>query len=325
MSKIYSIDEETLKLLNKVLPSEPIASYNLGMIYHGTYETAHFIVYKNKHGRLTLVVSGKDDHSLYKQLFRAMESATLNDYKTTCSNRLAASLPNNNITSIGYDMIGADSLMGGIYSACVMVKQENLYLLRDICIKDVDQLSNNEIMELALFIRANCKHFVLNFTPSMYNKRVGVNLPYDSTSIRSMIADYTIREFAHRHFISTIVYPIIVNAFVEKSTHLQYLKSSKMVDYLDGNNLHFIKQADEQFISVACARILARERQLLELRNLGHYYFSDKSIPLGDNKDVDTFILSSLEDKSFSSRNTSYVMKCDFSNLEHCGLNHYKQ
>lgn len=314
----YSISEDELARLSALVPSRELASYNQGMIYHGKYETAHFIVYKNKHGRMTLVINGKDGYALYKRVMRGETGITLR------SSSVSGSVEDK-VSSIGYDETAVGSLAGGIYSACVFVQDEQIEFLRDAGVKDSKRLSDSRVIELATLIRASCRHFVFNFTPSMYNARVGSGKPYNSASIKSMIADFTIQEFSRRSKVSTSVYPIIVDAFSSKSTHLRYMESSKVDDYLRGDNLNFVEKADGKYISVACASILARARQLIELGSLGHTYFSGKRIPIGAGSTVDEFIRSSLADGSFRAEDTPKVLKCNFSNLERCGLGMYRQ
>lgn len=314
----YSINEDELARLSAIIPSRDLDSFNQGMIYHGEYETAHFIVYQNKHGRMTLVINGKDGYALYKRIMRG-------DTYVPLGSSTSSGSVNDSVSSIGYDETAVGSLAGGIYSACVFVPSEQISFLRDAGVKDSKCLSDSRVMELARLIKATCNYFVFNFTPSMYNARIGKGKPYNCASIKSMIADFTIREFSRRSKVSTVAYPIIVDAFASKSTHLRYLESSNMDGYLRGENLRFIEKADGKYISVACASILARERQLVELDLLGRTYFSGKRIPIGAGSKVDEFIVSSLADGSFLATDAPRVLKCNFSNLERCGLGLYRQ
>jgi ribonuclease HIII len=157
---------------------------------------------------------------------------------------------------IGSDEVGTGDFFGPVVVASVLVRQEDRTFLEPFSIRDSKKLTDEVIQQIAPKLISHLKHVVLV-------------------------------TYLHNHALhklhqqcSTPVDMIVVDQFAPEDRYYEYLKDVPVVE-----RVHLVEKAEDQFLSVACASIIARAAFLQNMAELS------KSIgiqlPLGANPAVD--------------------------------------
>ena len=170
---------------------------------------------------------------------------------------------------------------------CAYVKKENYEYLKSIGIKDSKQLSDEKIIQLAdkIIKKIPVAYFVLS--NKKYNEMIekGFNLN-------------KIKAYLHNHVLYNLVKThkfdgkIVLDQFCNETLYYQYLKELK-------NNIqsgiHFTTKAENKYIAVACASIVARYIFLEKIKEIENEI--GEKIILGANENVNLLAKKIYENK----------------------------
>lgn len=210
---------------------------------------------------------------------------------------------NNKFPQAGSDEVGTGDYFGPVVVSAVIVSKENEDALRNLKIQDSKQINDEKIRVLAKEIKSICPHTVLIVSSSKYNS---VHKQHNMVDIKCKLHNQAYLNLIKKGY--TLPEQIIIDQFVQEKSYYRYLSNEKEVV----RNIHFETKAENKYLAVACASVLARNA-FLEYWDMLEEKF-DFTFEKGAGKKVDQcgkeFVLKYGMDK------LNEVAKIHFKNTE---------
>lgn len=189
--------------------------------------------------------------------------------------------------SIGTDEVGTGDFFGSIVVAGCYVPRNKINELMHLGIKDSKELTDNKIMQLApvlikelIYSYSILDNLHYNYLTSKYN--------YNMNQIKAIMHNSVINNLKKK----TDEYELIViDAFTTPEHYFNYIKSQEII----AKDVLLEEKAENKYISVACASIIARYYFLKNLQGLSNVIGYD--LPKGAGKQVDAVILKLLQEQ----------------------------
>ena len=208
---------------------------------------------------------------------------------------------NNTYPQAGSDEVGTGDYFGPVVVAACIVSKEAAQKLSSLKIQDSKQIKDDQIRRLAPEIKAVCPHSILIVQNAKYNE---VHQNHNMVDIKCRLHNQAYVNLVHKGY--TLPDFIIIDQFVQKSSYYRYLKNEKEVI----PNIHFETKAENKYLSVACASILARNAFLETWDALEAKY--DFHFEKGAGSSVDVCAKSFIE--RFGQKELTKVAKMHFKN-----------
>lgn len=240
-------------------------------------------VYQNKQGK-TKVDFSQLDESEYSRFIKSLSEGS----NVSFPKDVSSTLPNElTLPIIGSDESGKGDYFGPLVSASIYVDETMANQLTVMNVRDSKAVSDNKIQEIARDIRRICpnKFVVVEISAQRYNQ-IYAKLEDEKKSLNDLLA------WAHAKAIEELLSKVecqtaIVDQFADEKLLLEKLKEQ-------GKKLKIIQaHRAESHIAVAAASILARERFLNKLDNLGKQYHI--KLPKGSSQAVVTVARQLIE------------------------------
>ena len=185
------------------------------------------------------------------------------DWLTDTSNE-----PTKNIyPQAGSDEVGTGDYFGPVVVASCIVEEKNVEHLKSLGIQDSKQINDDKIKQLAPIIKKKCPHSILILSNQKYNK---IHESHNMVDIKCQMHNQAYINLIHKGY--NLPKSIIIDQFVQEKNYYRYLAKKNHVI----KNIHFETKAENKYLSVACASILARNA-LLEsfekMENVYHFKF----------------------------------------------------
>lgn len=155
----------------------------------------------------------------------------------------------NTYPQAGSDEVGTGDYFGPVVVAACIVSKEAAQKLSSLKIQDSKQIKDDQIRRLAPEIKAVCPHSILIVQNAKYNE---VHQIHNMVDLKCRLHNQAYVNLVHKGY--TLPDFIIIDQFVQKNSYYRYLKNEKEVI----SNIHFETKAENKYLSVACASILAR-------------------------------------------------------------------
>lgn len=155
----------------------------------------------------------------------------------------------NTYPQAGSDEVGTGDYFGPVVVAACIVSKEAAQKLSSLKIQDSKQIKDDQIRRLAPEIKAVCPHSILIVQNTKYNE---VHQIHNMVDLKCRLHNQAYVNLVHKGY--TLPDFIIIDQFVQKNSYYRYLKNEKEVI----SNIHFETKAENKYLSVACASILAR-------------------------------------------------------------------
>lgn len=177
------------------------------------------------------------------------------------------------IEHAGSDESGTGDYFGPITVCACIVEKKDVQLLTQLNIKDSKQISDTTILKIAPILIKNLKYSLLVLDNKKYNE---LNATLNQNALKALLHNQ-----AYLNLISKFNVPDrkIIDQFAEKKLYYNYLKNKQIVE------LEFHIKAENKFLAVAAASIIARYAFLKKMENLSKSVSMD--LPLGAGKQVD--------------------------------------
>ncbi len=234
-------------------------------------------------GTITAYTSGKvvfsgDDGLLYAQQFE------------TSQNEQA-----------GSDEVGTGDYFGPVVVCACYVSENQVEWLKQFNILDSKQITDHDIYELAPHLMKELTFSVLILDNAKYNEI------HQTTNLNAIKARLHQKAYDHLKNKLNGYLPslCVVDQFSPKEKYYAYL-----LDDYGITHLHFETKAENKYISVACASIIARYTFLKALEQLSNKY--ELTIPKGASNKVDQFGKTFI--KKYGKEALKNVAKLHFSN-----------
>ena len=247
-----------------------------------------------------LLIQGGDEKSTYQSICKLLGI----DYKIIDA-------PYVNITSIGAlksaigtDEVGTGDFFGSIVVAGCYVPKNKINELIRMGIKDSKELNDNKILKLAPMIMENY----------IYSYYLLDNIHYNYLTSKMNLNMNQIKAIMHNSVINSLKKKtqeyelIVIDAFTTSDLYFKYIKNEKNI----AKDVLLEEKAENKYISVACASIIARYIFLKALKDLSNKVGYD--LPKGAGNQVDSLIYKLLQEKGINAFKT--FSKMNFKNLQ---------
>ncbi len=161
---------------------------------------------------------------------------------------------------IGTAEIGSADYLGPICVVSCYVTEEDVEFLKDLQIKDLSSLSNQDIVNYAKMIKDRLIYSLLILDNSHYNKMVqdGLNLANIKAKLYNQATVNVMQKVKQNVKVK------VINQFVSPKTYFNYLKNEVIVvkDFMFGT------KAEEKYMAVLAAEILSHYAYLQYYANM---------------------------------------------------------
>lgn len=147
----------------------------------------------------------------------------------------------------GSDEVGTGDYFGPVVVAACIVKNDEA--LKHLSIQDSKQIQDEQIRKLAPVIQSLCPHSISIVDNLKYNQ---VHEKHNMVDIKCRLHNQVYVNLLHKGH--TLPKQIVIDQFVQEKSYYRYLKNEKEVI----KNIHFETKAENKYLAVACASILAR-------------------------------------------------------------------
>lgn len=160
------------------------------------------------------------------------------------------SVPNKEVyPQAGSDEVGTGDYFGPVVVASCIVQESDVHTLKKLGIQDSKQITDEKIRKLAPAIKDLCPHSVLVVPAKKYNQ---VHQSHNMVDIKCLLHNQAYLNLKKKGY--SLPDFIVIDQFVAKDSYYRYLK--KEPEVVEG--IHFETKAENKYLAVACASILAR-------------------------------------------------------------------
>jgi ribonuclease HIII len=179
----------------------------------------------------------------------------------------------------GSDEVGTGDYFGPITVSACYLTEDNIKAISHLNIQDSKQLTDEKILKIAPELNKIVKYSLLILHNEKYNslQRSGFNQGKLKAYLHNQALNHLLNKLS-----PTIPDEIIIDQFAPKTTYFNYLKTEKNVVR---DNVVFETKAENKYLAVACASIIARYAFLKQMDKLSKAAGFD--IPKGAGSKVD--------------------------------------
>lgn len=209
-------------------------------------------------------------------------------------------IPKKENDQAGSDEVGTGDYFGPVCVCACIVLKEDLDFLKQYQICDSKKLSDTKILELAPILMSKLKYSLLILDNEKYNH---VQRSNHMVQIKTKMHNQAYINLIHKGY--KLPKACYVDQFVAKDTYFRYLADEKEVFH----DLIFETKAEDKYISVACASIIARYAFIKSMEKL------EKTYDMVFHKGAGTLVDEDAK---------KYVEKYGFNNLYKVAKLHFK-
>lgn len=167
----------------------------------------------------------------------------------------------------GSDEVGTGDTFGPVVVACAIVYEKDLMLLDNLNIKDSKELSDMEILQIAPKLIKNIANSYVILKNNKYNI---AKEKYNLNEIKAILHNQVYKALEKQYALPKLC---VIDQFCSEENFYKYLSNIDNLDYK--KDYHFETKAENKYISVAIASIIARYYFLKEFDNLCKKYGID--------------------------------------------------
>ena len=302
MSYTLHLDNEQVqKLIEKYrsFSEPPVNNYTL---FRAKYNSSIITIYKTN----TVLVQGKteDETELYNEICDLLSIEPSHE-EAKSTKTLFQALQSN----IGTDEVGTGDFFGGIVVAGAFVSKDMILEVKKLGVKDSKELSDNKIVAIAPQLMKMIPYRIQILDNLKFNYLVS-HAKYNMNHIKALMHNYIC--YVMKKNIPDYD-SIIIDAFTTRQNYFNYLKGEKTIV----EEVILEEKAENKFISVACASIIARYTFLKHIDDLSSKVGFE--LPKGAGKPVDTAILKLYTEKGVSIFKD--IAKLNFKNFDKYRVN----
>ncbi len=276
MSNSFKATKEQVERIIDYYQNDKIEIQNDSFLFRAARKDFNVNIYKTG----TVLFQGENAESEYKKWISFFDNANINNMELK---------EKENIEHIGSDEVGCGDYFGPIVVCATYVKKEDVSFLMDIGVKDSKQLTDKDIEIIAPLIKKKVQYASFILTPKKYNElhEKGYNLNKIKAYLHNFVLFHLVKE-------TKFSGKIVVDQFCSEDLYYHYLW-----DYHPDEiqrNIFFTPKAENKYLAVACASILARNIFIQEIRKIKKQ-IGCSTLYLGANQKVDELALKIAEEK----------------------------
>lgn len=208
----------------------------------------------------------------------------------------------NNIPEAGSDEVGTGDYFGPVVVAAAIIDEHTIEKAKELNTRDSKALSDADIRKIAPSLIRLLPHTILILSPEKYNK---VHETNNINAIKAKMHNQAYINLAHKYGLPSFC---MVDQFTPEASYYRYLKREKEVI----RNLHFETKAEDHYLSVGAASIIARYAFLVEWDKMEEQY--GMTLHKGAGKPADNSARAFVERYGFDK--LKEVAKLHFRNTE---------
>lgn len=206
-------------------------------------------------------------------------------------------------THAGSDEVGTGDYFGPVCVCACIVKEEQINWLKSLQIKDSKQLTDSDMLKIAPLLMEKLEYSLLILDNEKYNR---IHQTNNLNMIKAKLHNQAYINLIKKGAILPEL--IVIDQFTPKASYFRYLASEKTII----RNLHFETKAENKYLAVACASIIARYGFLKTWEALEKHY--DMTFSKGASDKVDHDAALFVQKYGWDKLNT--VAKLHFKNTE---------
>lgn len=219
-------------------------------------------IYKN----LKCLVQGQNAQNVIKKYFsNHLDVLTINESSQVTQSQLIFTNNIEQVNIIGSDEVGVGDYFGGLCICAVYLTNNDVPKLIELGVKDSKKLNDDTIIQIAKELIKFVKYDVTSIFPQDYNS---LYEKYQNTHI--------IKTYGHYRSINNLINlinkehlqlnKIVIDEYASLKKFNQYLLALGQENNLP--NLEFLTQAENVYLAVAAASIIARYFFLIQINEL---------------------------------------------------------
>lgn len=294
MSYTIKINKDQINLITEKYRDNSLPLTNNYTLFRAKINSSVITIFKTNN----MLIQGTDDKNTYCEIGSLLDIPIKLDETDVNINTIPI-IKN----SIGTDEVGTGDFFGPIVVAGCFVRSEDISYLAKLKVKDSKEISDAKILEIAPLIMEKC----------IYSYYILDNLKYNFLTIKYTLNMNALKAKMHNSVVNTMrkkapdFEEIVIDAFTTPSNYFAYLRNENDI-YKD---IILEEKAENKYLSVACASIIARYFFLKEMENISNFVGYD--LPKGAGKPVDSVLLKILQEKGINIFKN--ISKMNFNNL----------
>ncbi|MGM9913322.1 ribonuclease HIII [Floccifex sp.] len=177
----------------------------------------------------------------------------------------------------GSDEVGTGDYFGPVVVASCILTQEDEQALRSLKIQDSKQINDTNIRKIAKIIKEHSKYSILILNNQKYNV---VHQTHNMVDIKCKLHNQAYVNLVHKGY--ELPKQIVIDQFVQEKSYYRYLQKEKEVI----RGIHFETKAENKYLAVAAASILARNAFLEYWDKMEEHYHFTFQKGAGSNVDI---------------------------------------
>lgn len=211
--------------------------------------------------------------------------------------------PKQSFPMAGSDEVGTGDYFGPVTVCACYVDQETIKNIPVEEIVDSKQLNDNVVLNLAPILMKELTYSLLILDNKKYND---IHQKHNMNAIKAILHNQ-----AFNHLSKKVKLPkdnVIIDQFLAEKSYYKHLLGEKVIF----KDLHFVTKAENQYLAVACAAIIARYAFLEQLKIMEEHYQTE--LPKGASNRVDDAAVKFVQKHGFDALDN--VAKVHFKNTD---------
>lgn len=211
--------------------------------------------------------------------------------------------PEQHFPMAGSDEVGTGDYFGPITVCACYIDSDTIKNIPVDEIVDSKELNDNTVLNLAPLLMKELTYSLLILDNKKYNQ---IHQQHNMNAIKAILHNQ-----AFIHLNKKVSLPkdnVIIDQFLAEKSYFKYLKNEKEIF----KDLHFVTKAENQYLAVACAAIIARYAFLEQLRIMEKHFHTP--LPKGASHRVDQAAAVFVEKHGLNTLDS--VAKTHFKNTE---------
>lgn len=274
MTYTLDLDDKQIELLIDKYQDYKIEVTNEYMVFRAKVATTTITVFNTN----KIVLQGNNAYKLYVSICVAFDKPVLNEEKAKAETLEVNSF---NLSIAGSDEVGTGDYFGPIVVTACFVPKESILELKRLGVKDSKKLDDEKIIELAKVI----KNKTINASVILPNDKFNAIINQPNMNMNKIKA--ILHNKALSNLLAKGINPdaIVIDGFTTEDKYFAYLADKADVVK---ENVRVIEKAEDKYIAVGAASILARAYFLKGFNELCVKY--GYKLPKGAGPNVDKMI-----------------------------------
>ena len=247
--------------------------------------TTQYMVFRAKIGTTNLTIYTSKKVHLQGPEIDGVYTEIASLIKLPIQESITKNIPPSNQSIIGTDEVGTGDYFGGIVVCACFVSKDDIPFLNELNVKDSKQLNDSAILKIAPILIKNLEHEVILLKNEKYNEITTLK-DMNLNKIKALMHNQVIKKILKK----SIRYDeIIIDGFTSPNNYFKYLSEENEVI----RNVKLIEKAEDKYLAVASASIIARFSFLLHMNELSKRVGC--TLPKGSSIPVEEFLYSFIK------------------------------